>query len=76
MLTIFVDEFSVRKLEDVTWEENAVDRLILGDEEKSLLLALVDSNELQQIGSYADFIPTKGKLSLIHSYYVVKLINI
>jgi hypothetical protein len=51
----------VNKLHEIPWAEHAFDSLVLAQDEKDLLLALVDRDQFTNSSSFSDFIGGKGQ---------------
>ncbi|KAI1323645.1 P-loop containing nucleoside triphosphate hydrolase protein [Xylariaceae sp. FL0255] len=60
-------QFYVTSIQDVVWVPDAVDKLVLGPEEKILLLALVSSKEGNMNTGFDDFISNKGPFRIATS---------
>lgn len=53
-------EFTVSDITPVTWNEKLLGNLVIPDEEKQLLLALVAHTAKEEDGGFDDFIEGKG----------------
>lgn len=53
-------EFSVNDITPITWNEKLLGNLVIPDEEKQLLLALVAHTAKEDVGGFDDFIEGKG----------------
>ena len=51
----------VTKLHEIPWAEHAFDKLVLAQDERDLLLALVDRSHLTESKPFEDFIGGKGQ---------------
>lgn len=59
----FAGEIQVTDVHEIVWNTTALDKLVLGDDEKSLLTAMVASKVTPQQSTFDDFIEGKGPLS-------------
>jgi hypothetical protein len=55
------ENLDVNKLHEIPWAERAFDSLVLAQDEKDLLLALVDRDQFTNNNSFEDFIGGKGQ---------------
>lgn len=53
-------EFAVSDITPITWNEKLLGNLVIPDEEKQLLLALVAHTAKEEDGGFDDFIEGKG----------------
>jgi hypothetical protein len=51
---------AITKLHEIPWAERAFDSLVLAQDEKDLLLALVDRDQFTESSTFEDFIGSKG----------------
>jgi hypothetical protein len=58
---LVMENLDLKKLHEIPWSEKAFDSLVLGTEEKDLLLALVDQEEFKHSKPFDDFIKGKGR---------------
>jgi hypothetical protein len=54
-------DLAIHKLHKIPWAERAFDNLVLAQDEKDLLLALVDRDHLPESTTFEDFIGGKGQ---------------
>jgi hypothetical protein len=54
-------DLAITKLHDIPWAERAFDSLVLAQDEKDLLLALVDRDQFTDSDTFEDFIGGKGQ---------------
>jgi hypothetical protein len=57
----FWEYLSITKLHEIPWAERAFESLVLAQDEKDMLLALVDRDQLNDSKSFEDFIGGKGQ---------------
>jgi hypothetical protein len=59
---------AITKLHEIPWAERAFDSLVLAQDEKDLLLALVDRDQFTESSTFEDFIGSKGTgmIMLLH----------
>lgn len=60
-LTSFAGAFAVSRLEEVKWDENMVKSLVLGEERKDFIHALLRYHGQKGDASFDDFVRDKGK---------------
>ncbi|KAK4190632.1 P-loop containing nucleoside triphosphate hydrolase protein [Podospora australis] len=60
-------QFYISNISDITWSSNIVEKLVLGEDEKNLLLALLNpaSKSASEASVFDDFISKKGKGTII-----------
>lgn len=60
LLTEYQGQFYVSEVQEIEWQDDAIEKLVLGEDEKSLLLALVANAKSSEQRSFDDFITSKG----------------